>query len=157
MEPYLIAILTVFMYMTTIYIIAQVIRNNSIVDIAWGFGFVVLSTVLLINYQNLNYPNLILCGVIVVWGTRLSIHILLRNIGKPEDFRYARWRKEWGRKAWIIAFFKVFMLQGLVMIIIALPVISSISESVKNFSFLNYSGLLIFIAGFLFESIGDYQ
>lgn len=156
MEPYIIAILTVFIYMTTIYIIAQVIKNNSIVDIAWGFGFVVLSTVLLI-YRYFNCPNLIIYAAIVLWGTRLSIHIMLRNTGKPEDFRYAQWRKKWGRKAWIIAFFKVFMLQGLVMIIIALPVISSISQSFENFSYVNYSGLLLFIGGFLFESIGDYQ
>ena len=36
----------------------------------------------------------IVVGFITFWGLRLSIRLLKRNYGKPEEFRYRQWRKE---------------------------------------------------------------
>ena len=44
--------------------------------------------------------KLLIAGLVTVWGLRLSIHILIRNWGKPEDFRYQKWRREAGSKWW---------------------------------------------------------
>mgnify|MGYP006343086965 CR=1 FL=1 len=44
------------------------------------------------------------------------LRLLKRNYGKPEDFRYAQWRKEWGDKVVLIAFFRVFMVQGIILL-----------------------------------------
>ncbi|MGM3299121.1 DUF1295 domain-containing protein, partial [Bacillus cereus group sp. BC229] len=51
---------------------------------------------------------------IAIWGIRLSFRLVKRNWGRPEDFRYANWRKEWGDKVVLIAFFRVFMVQAII-------------------------------------------
>lgn len=147
----------VFVYMVLFYILAQAIRDNSIVDIGWGPGFAVITAFHLVNSSSPTISQYLLFAVIMVWSLRLSTHIFLRNKGKGEDFRYAAWRKEWGRKAALIAFFKVFMLQGLVMLILSWPIILVFSSSKKEPGTWEYIGLLIFLAGFLIELIADRQ
>jgi steroid 5-alpha reductase family enzyme len=80
-----------------------------------------------------------------------------RNLGKPEDFRYAKWREEWGK--WLIprSFLQVYMLQGFFMYIISLSV-SLPKDAGDTYSIpLLVTGLVIWIAGFFFEAVGDYQ
>ena len=83
--------------------------------------------------------------------------ILKRNLGKPEDFRYAAWRKDWGK--WLIprAFLQVFMLQGVIMLIIAYPIIMNNATTVASLGALEIIGLAIWIVGFTFEALGDKQ
>lgn len=56
-----------------------------------------------------------MAALVTLWGLRLTLHIGFRNWGKPEDFRYAKWREENGARWRWISFFKVFLLQGLLM------------------------------------------
>jgi steroid 5-alpha reductase family enzyme len=49
------------------------------------------------------------------WGLRLGAHLWARNAGKPEDFRYAQFRAQWGAAAdrnmfWFFQFQNVFTL-----------------------------------------------
>jgi steroid 5-alpha reductase family enzyme len=152
-----VAALSIFGYMLIFYLVAQAIKNNSIVDIGWGPGFLVLTLTLLFYTGFQNTASYILSGVVGLWAVRLSLHIFFRNHGKPEDFRYANWRREWGKRQPWIAFYKVFMLQGFVMLIVALPIISFFREEKNSYGWIQYAGLGIFLFGFLFESIGDYQ
>jgi steroid 5-alpha reductase family enzyme len=43
--------------------------------------------------------RLLLAALGGTWGLRLGTHLFLRNHGKPEDKRYARFRKQWGAHA----------------------------------------------------------
>lgn len=56
-----------------------------------------------------------------------------------------------------MAFFKVFMLQGLVMLIIALPLVFAFNSNQPRPTALNLVGYLIFGTGFIFEAIADHQ
>ena len=38
----------------------------------------------------------LMTALVTFWGFRLAAHIFRRNLGKPEDFRYANMRKKWG-------------------------------------------------------------
>lgn len=109
-------------------------------------------------------PNLLayaLVGFITVWGLRLSIRLFNRNVGKPEDFRYAQWRREWGKNVVITAFFRVFMIQGLINF-----VVGSAAYSIIKFNAFSFDGLqgvlvglgsVIALTGLAFEVIGDEQ
>jgi len=102
-------------------------------------------------------PQIIITGLVSVWGLRLFYHIMKRNLGKPEDFRYAKWREEWGK--WLIprSFLQVYMLQGFFMYIISLSV-SLPKDAGDSYSVpLMVAGLVIWITGFFFEAVGDYQ
>src|SRR3546814_14902994 len=50
-----------------------------------------------------------------LWGLRLGSYLWIRNAGKPEDFRYRKFRDEWGEKAninlfWFFQFQNIFTL-----------------------------------------------
>ena len=158
MQLALISGLTVFVYVNVAFLIAQKIKNNSIMDIFWGPGFVVLAWTTLIYFQNFNSRTLFTTALVTVWGFRLGYHILRRNWGKSEDFRYANWRKQWGK--WVVprAYIQIFLLQGVFMLIIASSflLINFDAEQVQM-NLIDYLGISVWVIGFLFESIGDMQ
>ena len=92
-----------------------------------------------------------------IWGFRLACSIAKRNWNKGEDPRYAAWRNEWKRFFYIRSFFQIFMLQGMVMLIVALPIIIVNTNSNGSLTLLDSIGFFIWIAGFLCEVIGDHQ
>ena len=155
MNHYLILALALFSYMLFWFAVSILIKRNDVADIAWGLGFVVMawSSYLMADPSQ---KALLVNVLVTVWGLRLSGHIFLRNKGKPEDFRYHQWRMEW-RHFYIRSFLQVFMLQGLFLFITVLPVIYINMHSVDSFHFLDGTGVLIWLIGFYFETVGDYQ
>jgi steroid 5-alpha reductase family enzyme len=85
----------VFLYMNSMFLIALRLRNNSIVDVGWGFGFVLISVWAFIQSEQTVFQWILLL-LVILWGVRLAWYIYSRNKGKGEDYRYAAWRKEWG-------------------------------------------------------------
>ncbi len=150
-----------FIYFTGIFILATIIKNNSIVDIGWGMGFVIGAWVSLFVTPAPTLLSYIIVGFISFWGLRLSIRLFKRNVGKPEDFRYAQWRKEWGDQVVVIAFFRVFMIQCFINFIVGSVAYITIQNNTFTFSspgsYLVYLGLFIALIGLLFEVIGDEQ
>jgi len=157
LQIFLSSVILVFLFFTTFFIIAQIIKNNSIVDIGWGIGFIAITLFTFFFSGDITLKSMLVTLLVLIWGSRLSYHILKRNWGKPEDFRYAKWRNEWGKWLLIRGFFQIFMLQGLLMLIIASPIIYINYSHRTGLYFLDYLGAAIWITGFLFESIGDYQ
>lgn len=161
LDGLLVPMLINFLYFTTIFVIATVIKNNSIVDIGWGMGFVIGTWATLLVTDAPTILSYLIVGFITIWGLRLSIRLLKRNYGKPEDFRYAQWRKDWGDKVVIIAFFRVFMIQGIINFVVGSASYTTIKYN--SFSFkgagqaLVYIGLLIALIGLFFEVVGDEQ
>jgi steroid 5-alpha reductase family enzyme len=127
------------------------------VDIFWGTGFVIINLVAYYFSQQSTIQTLLTTNV-TLWGLRLSIHIFLRNHGKPEDFRYAQWRKDNGSRWWWISFFKVFLLQGILMWIIAAPLLTvQTIADVSSLTVVHVIGTAIGGIGFFFEAVSDYQ
>jgi len=151
------AAIVVFVYMVALFLLAQVLKNNSIVDIGWGIGFIGVTAALFVRNPVLFPAKILLTVFILVWGLRLSLHILRRNAGKPEDFRYAKMRKDWGRSAAAKSFFFIFMLQGLLMLVVSLPATVLFSSPGRPLRALDIFGALVFLVGILFEILGDAQ
>ena len=151
------AAIIVFVYFFTLFIIGTLLKNNSIVDIGWGIGFVILAWILLFLRLPLSLVRTSITLLVSLWGVRLFTHILKRNHGKPEDFRYVAFRKAWGK--WVVprAFVQVYMLQGALMFLIALPFILLEQEAQPVNPLLFALGLIVYVTGFAFESIGDAQ
>ena len=147
----------VFFYFLIFFFVAQIIKNNSIVDMGWGAGFVLLVFFTMISQAAYVERNILITILITVWGGGLAYHIVRRNWGKPEDFRYAKWREDWGK--WLVprAFFQIFMLQGLFMLVIGYPVILVNANPLAGLTILDYLGIIVWITGFYFESVGDKQ
>jgi len=149
----------IFGLMLMLWVISLLLRNSSIVDIFWGFGFVVSGWVyFFLTPDGFIVRRLLIAGLATVWGLRLTMHVLLRNWGKPEDFRYQKWRREHGKVWWIRSLFQVFILQGFLMWIISTPLLAAQYSSLPaNLTALDYAGIVVWIIGFFFETAGDLQ
>ncbi len=147
----------VFLYMVFCFILAWIKKDNSIVDIAWGIGFILVATLTFILQTVFVARHILVTALILIWGTRLATHIAIRNKGRGEDFRYAQWRKDWGKWFLIRSFFQVYMLQGFLLLIIAYPVVLINHSEETGIVFLDILGLVIWLVGFFFETVGDYQ
>ncbi len=157
----LIPFLVILIYFTILFVIAQITKNNSIVDMNWGMGFVVGSWLTLWVTEDPTFLSYAIVAFITVWGLRLSYALIRRNYGKPEDFRYVQWREEWGDNVVIIAFFRVFMIQAMINFVVGSAPYSVIRYNEFSFEaphrFLVYLAFLVSIVGLLFEVIGDRQ
>ncbi len=160
-DALLIPMLVVLGYFTVFFIVAQVVKDNSIVDMGWGLGFVFGSWATLLITKEPTILSFVIVVFITLWGSRLSFRLIKRNWGKPEDFRYAQWRKEWGDKVVIIAFFRVFMVQGIINFIVgsASYVVIKFNEFTfsENTMIIVLIGLLLAFVGLFFEVVGDEQ
>lgn len=149
--------LGVFSYMNIFFLIALAKKDNSIVDIGWGIGFILVSLMALNATQNFNTEALLITALVMIWGLRLAGYIARRNKGKAEDFRYKQWREEWGKNVVWRSWLQVFMLQGAVMFVVALPVMNIIATAQEELGLLEILGAAIWGLGFFFEAVGDYQ
>jgi steroid 5-alpha reductase family enzyme len=146
----------IFIYMTLIFIIAHYLKDNSIVDVFWGPGFVVVAAFTLMEATGWDVRKLVVSLLVLLWGIRLAMHILLRNRGKGEDFRYRNWRETW--KNFVLrSYFQIYMLQGLFMLVISAPVWFVNSMPNAPLTPWDNAGLIVFGIGFFFEVIGDMQ
>lgn len=154
---YLETFILLFAFFFIVFMIGQIKKNNSIVDIAWGSGFVISALYNFFRNAEAGSKGIIITICIAIWGLRLSYHIAKRNLGKPEDYRYVNMRQQWGNKFVLLkSFFNVYFLQMIIMYIVSLPVIYA-STTTQALSWYNYLGIILWAVGFFFESCGDYQ
>jgi steroid 5-alpha reductase family enzyme len=145
--------------MILLWLTSLILKDSSLIDIFWGLSFVVAAW----SYFGLTSGGylgrkLLICGLVTIWGLRLSIHLLIRNWGRGEDFRYARWREQAGRDWWWQSLIKVFLLQGLLLWIISIPLLAAQMVTPTNhMTWFDWLGVLVWCIGFLFETVGDLQ
>ena len=153
------ALLVIVILMTLLWIVSVLIKNVSIVDLFWGFGFVVTAGFYFLETDGLVLRKIVLLTLVAIWGLRLSVYLTWRNYGKGEDFRYREFRKKYGEKRyWWISFFQTFLLQGILMWLISAPLLGAqYYGQDKSLGIFDYSGVLFWIIGFMFEAGGDLQ
>lgn len=153
------ATFSVWVYMSCIFLIAFIKKNNGIVDIAWGPGYLLILWVVQSGPADWSIGQWLLNIAVHLWAIRLAWSIGSRNIGAAEDWRYAQWRREWGKWVYIRSYLQVFMLQGFFMLIIALPIIMLNSEgtSIDRSPLFLIPGLILFVYGLSMETIADLQ
>ncbi|MEO6728364.1 MAG: DUF1295 domain-containing protein [Candidatus Dojkabacteria bacterium] len=157
-QTFLVATVSIILLMTIAWIISQVVGKLSIVDIVWGLGFIVVALSTLIFNAQYQPRQILVTLLVCLWGGRLAFYIYLRNKGKPEDFRYQKMKENWGKDEAIHSYLKVFLLQGFFMFLVTFVV-----QIINTFAYqpaigiVDIIGAAVWIFGFLFESIGDYQ
>lgn len=159
LNAFLFAGALILVFMILLWWLSIALKNSSIVDIFWGIGFIVVAWITFTLAPQGYLPRRQLVAVLVtIWGVRLALHIAVRNWGTPEDFRYAKWREENGPSWWWVSFFKVFLLQGVLMWIISAPIIAAQTSGFPAIlTPLDYIGASLWTVGLLFEAIGDLQ
>ncbi len=158
-EIWLQALAIIMIMMSVLWIISIIIKNVSIVDLFWGFGFVLAATFYFLKTGGDGPRKIILLTMVILWGVRLSVYLTFRNAGKGEDFRYRQFRKDYGEKRyWWISFFQTFLLQGILMWLISAPLLGAqFYGPEKPLGLIDFLGIAFWITGFAFEAGGDWQ
>jgi steroid 5-alpha reductase family enzyme len=153
------AFLVIMSLMAILWVVSIMLKNVSIVDLFWGFGFVLIAAFYFLHTEGFEPRKILITIIVALWGFRLSAYLAWRNIGKGEDFRYKEFRKKYGEKRyWWISFFQTFLLQGVLMWLISAPLLGA-QYSIQNkaLGILDYSGTALWTIGFIFETGGDLQ
>ena len=132
-------------------------KDNSVADIGWGLGFIILALTALRLSGIYGARQIIVTLMVIAWGVRLAGQIFLRNLGKDEDFRYKAWRDKWGKSVFLRSFLQVYVLQWVFLVIIALPVFWINASQGRGLNLLDLAGVIVWGFGFLFEGISDWQ
>jgi len=141
-----------------LWLVSLAVRDASIVDMAWGAGFVVIAWIAHFMGGGAPPRRLLMVVMVTVWGLRLSGYLIRRNLGKGEDYRYQAMRRRDGARFPLISLFRVFTLQAVVMWIVSLPVqAAQVAAQPESLRWLDFAGLGVWCVGLFFESVGDAQ
>ena len=175
----------IFGLLTLLWAISVAVKDASLIDIFWGFGFLVVAAVCL-YLSEIRTPYIKLLGLLpIIWGVRLSLYLAKRNLGHGEDVRYVAMRRRAEKKgmsemAWRIrSLFTIYFGQGLLIMIVSAPIWVAMATVIKyapiscavppcphrsdmltaqmDVGILSILGAILWLIGFLFEAIGDAQ
>lgn len=139
-----------------LFIVAYYIQDNSIVDIFWWLGFLVVAWISFFQQWDFSVDKIAILLVITLWSLRISWSILAKKIHKPwEDARYWTWRKEW-KHFYLRSFFQVYLLQMVLLLIIS-SFIYIIFSSTGGNNILVFACLFLSLAWLWYEAIADSQ
>jgi len=156
LEAYLSLLFPMAVWALFWYLLAMLIGRNDLVDVAWGFGFLYIIYWLAHLYP-LRGEQILLFFPVAIWAIRLGSYLFVRSLGKSEDKRYAKWRKEWGKQHWWRSFLQIYVLQNVLMLIIAMPLVYVSISGHLDWSLWIIPGLLLWAYGMYWESIADWQ
>ncbi|MCW2995028.1 MAG: hypothetical protein JWQ18_2523 [Conexibacter sp.] len=147
----------VLLLLVLTWLVSLRLRDVSIVDVAWGLGFVVVGWVAFASGNGDGGRRLLLAVLVTVWGLRLAGYIGRRKLRHPgEDPRYGEWRKKWGERFWIVSLGNVFLLQAVLVWIVSLPLQGASSRG-GGLRWLDFVGVALWAVGVFFEGVGDAQ
>lgn len=158
MSAFLLSALALWIFFSIVFIGAQYLNNNSIVDSFWGPAFLLVAIVTFLTSDVIGLRAIVLFTMVAVWALRLFLYITVRNWNKPEDYRYINMRKQWGTSfVRLKAYANVFILQGVLAFAVSLPIIVTNTSANQELAPFHFVGIGLWIVGFLFETIGDAQ
>jgi len=147
------SLVMVAVLMTGTALVARRMGRVVVVDLVWGLGFVLVALVCaLVGDASARWLLLVMVGV---WGLRLAWHVGRRVLAtSEEDPRYAAMLEG---KPFGFAVRRVFVTQGLAMWFVSLPVQVAAGQEQQTEGVLVGLGLLLWLVGLVFESVGDAQ
>lgn len=151
-----IAILVVF-FDLLVFTYSVIRKRQDIADVVWGIKFILIGFLALILTNNYSSLIIITFLLICTWGLRLFFHIGYRHLNKTEDKRYLELSKNWGKWFHLRSLVQNFLFQGLLALIVSIPVIVIIFFNPEVNYYLLFIGLFIWAFGFIFEAIADYE
>ena len=143
--------------MVLAWVIQRRIQNAAVVDVAWCAGFVLVCAGLALATTGDPIRRVVVAIMVGVWGLRLSGYVLFnRVIGRSEDPRYARLRRQWGKRAPVYLFL-LFQAEALAFPVFVLPVIVLMENSQPRVSPWEWVGLLVWAVAMAGEWTADRQ
>jgi steroid 5-alpha reductase family enzyme len=152
----LINLICLVIYMSLWWLSGRSRQRLDVVDTAWGGGYIIAAVIGFVSRQNVRTS--LIAVLVLVWGLRIAVHIWRRSGKRGPDRRYEELSSKWNQKhLWLRAYFSVFLLQGLIILIVSLPITVGASENIRPPIWLLIVAGLVWLSGFLIESVADKQ
>ena len=159
------AAVIVFGALTLLWALSVALKDASLVDIFWGFGFLLVATASLYIVPEKTAYLILLAALPIIWGLRLTLYLAKRNLGHGEDKRYIAMKKRaekkgMSEKTWRLrSLFTIYWGQGLLIMIVSAPIWLAMAtgQNIEKIGILAYLGTALWLIGFLFEAVGDWQ
>lgn len=154
----LVCLVILIAYMTIVWTIARTIRNNSIVDVAWAYNFLIIAAIIYLMADGNETRKQIICGLAALWSLRLGTYLAIRVGGhiREEEGRYKQLREEWGHNLHF-KFFLFFQMQGLSNVFLAIPWVIIALNPAPEISILEYIGAGLWLLSIIGEGLSDLQ
>jgi steroid 5-alpha reductase family enzyme len=153
-QPFIEIAVILFVYLTSMVIITCYKGDTSIGNFTWGGGVLIVTLYTFLRVSSFLLQQIIVTAMICLWSTRLIAYVYHRYTGKDPRFKHWKWQ---GFKALIINSFWIFG-QSIMIAIMSLPVAEINTYNVPHaLSMFDILGVIIWIVGYMYESISDYQ
>jgi steroid 5-alpha reductase family enzyme len=129
---------------------AAALKTDKVTDLSYGLSFVAIALVLWSWGDRSAVPQLVLAGMVVIWGLRLAGYLLFRIIHMGRDARFDGVRENFVR------FLRFWTFQGIAVWVIMLPVIVWFTATAV-WSTMMTVGVALWAVGFVFETVADAQ
>jgi steroid 5-alpha reductase family enzyme len=138
------------------WFVGRALGRFNVIDVAWGLGFVLLAWVAfgLSSGHGDDTRRLVVALLVTIGAGRLAVYIAWRSRGKGEDTRYADMlagHADPARRA-----LGIYLTQAVAIWFVSLPVMVAMFERSEP-GVLFVVGVVVWVVGFGFESIGDWQ
>jgi steroid 5-alpha reductase family enzyme len=136
--------------------ISLIKRDVSIVDSLWPLLFLAAAATYAATVPQPGPRTSLVLVLVGLWAVRLAGYLTWRNWGAPEDRRYQKIRRRNEPHFALKSVYLIFGLQGTLAWIISLPLLAAIAAP-RAVTVVDYAGVALWVLGFGFESIGDWQ
>ncbi|AAF78375.1 T10O22.15 [Arabidopsis thaliana] len=139
-------------YQFIFFVITALFKFDQVTDFAGSTNFVILAVLTLLLKGTWHYRQIVLTVLVVVWGLRLGLFLLMRILQWGEDRRFDDMRENIGK----LVVFWIF--QAVWVWTVSLPVtFVNASNGGRLFQPADVIGWTMWVAGFLIEATADQQ
>lgn len=157
LENILIVSWSLFICFVTLFFLSVKLKDNSIADVFWGVWFVIIAVLSYLLSWVWYTSQVVMTLLVSAWWVRLFVNILSKKLPYEwkEDARYKRWRDNW-TYFYTRSFFQVYMFQGLLMLLVATPIlVLNLSSWFEESNTLTFLGGAVALFWLLYEARAD--
>lgn len=133
----------------TMFIPAYTFQTDKLTDISYALTFILLTGIVM-ALQKITILKIILFAMITIWSARLGSYLLIRIVKTGRDKRFDGIRERFWK------FLSFWIIQGTSVCVVLIPTILFMFEK-SEATWLTWTGLTVWAAGFIIETIADKQ
>ncbi len=136
------------------------LRDVSIIDMFFAIILLAITVVSYLWGDGVAARKNLVLVLVGLWALRISVHLIRRNWGRGEDPRYTKlrgWTNDDRSFVWL-SLHKVFLLQGVVIWFVSLPVqVAQTYATPVALGWFAWLGIVLWAVGLAFETVADLQ
>ena len=146
-------------FVSLVFLAAWARKRIDLIDSFWGPTFIVVALTAMLLGGSKPFSAWLVFGLIVVWGVRLWWHIFRRFLrSNKQDARYTALAAKWPpRYKWAQVYLRIYLVQGLLAVIISLPMIAIAGGGTTIKTPYVVLGAAVWLTGFICEAVADRQ